>query len=182
MTKPGPPPNNQPSAYEDLTDNRLLNNGAITRMPTNQREWNRFIQELNKWIKNEVGNFDPTFTGFSADPSSASCWWHRYGQIVHLEFVFGTGTSNSTGFNITNLPSIITPRDDTTYLVGGLEDNGAAVTDGTVKIKSDSTIEFYNNPAGLAAWTASGDKGFDTGAGGAEFNSVIYSLRSPEKL
>jgi hypothetical protein len=168
---------NAPGAFAYLKDSRLLDKRNIQTMPTSQREWNTFILELNKWLKNETGNFDPTFTGFSSDPSSASCWYHRFGQLVHLEFIFTTGTSDDTGFTITNLPAIITPRDSQILPMIGLHDNTADIADrGSVKIGSDNVITFYSdNHAG--AWTGSGTKGFGTSG-----QSVIYSLRNPEKL
>ena len=179
--RPGPPPSGEPSAYTYLSDNRLLHNPSIARMPTTQREWNGFIQELNKWIKNETGNFNPTFTGFAIDPTQhtsegPSCWWHRYGQLVHMDFVFSTGTSNATGFTITNLPEVITPRDSQVYPIIAMLDDGANVELATVEIGSDGVITFY---AGTRndAWTATGTKGFNS----LTQKSVIYSLRQPGK-
>jgi hypothetical protein len=184
MTKPGPPGNNAPANYDDLTDGRLTNNSNITRMPTTQREWSTFVRELNKWIKNETGNFDvggsatAQFTGFSADPADANIWWHRYGQLVHMQFHFATGTSDTTAFTITGVPKIITPRDTSIVLCHGLTDNSANVTHvGTVGVGSDSVLTFYSN-AYLGNWTASGLKGFSVSG----VSSIIYSLRSPEKL
>ena len=174
--KPGPGPPNEPASFEFLTDNRLLHNPNITRMPTTQKEWNTFIQELNKWVKNETGTFDPTFGGFSSDPSSASCWWHRFGQMVQMEFVFTTGTSNATSFTITNLPEIITPRDDTTVSISGMQDNGTLITiPQAVAFKADGSIRFDSNAAN-GTWTNTGNKGFSDND-----MSVIYILRQPGK-
>ena len=174
--KPGPPPDNEPSAFEFLTDNRLLHNPNITRMPTTQREWNTFIQELNKWVKNETGSFDPTFTGFSSGPTAASVWWHRYGQLVYLQFEFTTGTSDATGFTITNLPDNITPRDTQRCLIWELVDGSSTISNvQTVDVKSDGTIAFYSAIPDNA-WTASGGKGI-----ARKGNSIMYSLRQPGK-
>ena len=183
MTKPGIPPPNEPADFEYLTDNRLLNNGNITRMPTTQQQWNTFIVELNKWVKNETGSFDiggsetAQFTGFSADPASANIWWHRYGQLVHIQFHFTTGTSDDTDFTITGIPENITPRDDIRVLCPGLMDNGSNLTEiGSVVIASSGTIIFYTTEYGNL-WTGSSTKGFaDSGK-----YSVIYSLRQPGK-
>ena len=177
--KPGPPPANEPTDFVFLTDNRLLQNSNITRMPTTQRECNTFIMELNKWIKNETGNFDPVFTGFSTDPSGASCWWHRYGQLVHMEFDFATGTSDTTQFTITNLPSNITPKESQAYPMTNYVDNGSTLTaNGSIEIGSDSIIAFHavSSTQG-GSWTGSSTKGFV----GSERPSVIYSLRQPGK-
>ncbi len=179
--KPGPPPSNQPSTFEFLTDNRLLHNPGITRMPTTQGEWNTFVQELNKWIKNETGNFDPVFTGFSSDPGTVggegpSVWWYRYGQIVNLEFIFSTGTSDATDFTITNLPEFLTPAVSTTVPLSGFLDGSVSLdVPQTVKIGSDGIISFY--PDGFQTnWTASGSKG---SVGGGQ--AAIYFLRQPGK-
>ena len=168
---------NAPSAFAYLRDSRLLDKRNLAAMPENQRGWTAFMLELNKWIKNETGNFDPVFTGFSADPGTPSCSWHRFGQMVFMEFIFTTGTSDAVDFTITNLPEIITPRDSQIYPMNGLHDNTANIVDrGAIKIGSDNIITFYSdNHAG--AWTASGTKGFGTSG-----QCVIYSLRSPEKL
>ena len=175
--KPGRPPANEPSAFAFLTDNRLVQNGNITRYPTNQRMWNSFIQELNKWIKNETGNFDPTFTGFSTDPSTANVWWHRYGQFVHMEFGFTTGTSDATTFSIDDVPEVIRPRDNQTCLTGGMVDNNVSITANTAcEVKSTGVISFYSNDTG-GGWTGSGTKGISGGL----TQSIIYSLRQPGK-
>ena len=185
MSKPGPPVTGEPDAFEYLTDGRLTNNPNITRMPTTQREWGTFIRELNKWVKNETGIWSPIFTGFSADPTdltyavAATCWWHRYGQMVHLQFNFDWGTSDDNDFSITNLPDIITPRDDQQYHIRGLMDNNAVIDTGSIEIKSTGVINFYTTEQ-TGTWTALSNKGFVTQ--NVTKASLIYSLRSPEKL
>jgi hypothetical protein len=180
---PGSSPGNAPDNYAYLKDDRMTRIGALARLPTTQREWNAFLHELDKIIKNETGTFDvggsadAQFTGFSADPATSSIWWHRYGQMVHLEFNIGTGTSDATDFTITGIPEVIRPRDDCTYPLFGLYDNGAALADGSVKIGSDGTLTFYSDQAD-GAWTGSSTKGFTSGLGA---KGLIYSLRSPRK-
>ena len=181
---PGGAPANLPAAFENLRDNRLLHNPNLTRMPTTQQEWNTFIQELNKWIKNEVGSFNiggsatAQFTGFSYDPASANIWWARYGQIVHMEFYFTTGTSDAISFTITGIPEILRPRDDLNVNCEGMIDNGASVTAGAgnCTIISTGVLSFRTTPH-LGAWTNSGDKGFQTSGR----HSIIYMLRQPGK-
>ncbi len=183
------PPANLPGAYEDLKDNRLLHNPNITRMPTTQREWNAFIQELNKWIKNETGNFDvgsgedATFTeGFSADPSTANIWWHRYGQIVHMEFDINIGTSGGGNANrlwIGGIPEKLRPKDPVLVTVSGvLHDNGTDLTAlSSCIVGSDGTLKFFPDHNG-GLWTTSGAKGF---ASLTTNQSIIYPLRQPSK-
>lgn len=181
---PGEDPGNAPDNYAYLKDDRMTRVGALSRYPQSQRQWNSFIHELDKIIKNETGTFDvggsatAQFTGFSSDPATSSIWWHRYGQFVHLEFNIGTGTSDATDFTITGIPSVITPRDDCTYPLFGLYDNGGALTTGSVKVGSDGVLTFYtdNNDG---AWTAGATvKGFTAGLG---VKGLIYDLRSPRK-
>ena len=184
---PGPPgstPGNAPDNYEFLKDDRMTRIGAIGRMPTTQREWTNFIQELDKVIKTQTGTFDvgvsatAQFTGFSADPASSSIWWHRYGQLVHLEFNIGTGTSDATDFTITGIPEVIRPRDDCVYPFFGLTDSVIdTATSSSIKIGSDGTLTFYTDHED-GAWTASGTKGFTASIG---VKGIIYSLRNPFK-
>lgn len=181
---PGSSPGNAPANYKYLKNQRLMTNSSLSRMPRNQNEWSAFMHELQKWIKDETGTFDiggsntAQFTGFSSDPASSSIWWHRYGQMVHLEFNIGTGTSDQTYFTITGIPEVITPRDDCTYPLFGLWDNGATIVDrGSVKIGSDSVITFYTDHAD-GAWTDSSTKGFTASLGA---KGLIYDLRNPPK-
>ena len=186
-SKPGPPPPNEPSAFEFLQDNRLIHNPNITRMPTNQQEWGTFIQELSKLVKNETGSFDvggsatAQFTGFSTDPATANIWYHRFGQMVHMEFHFTTGTSDTQNFTITGIPEVIRPRDTTLVLVGAMRDNGADLTaTSSVAVGSDGTLTFYKTfNAATNSWTASNAKGFNVQD--PPNVSIIYSLRQPGK-
>jgi hypothetical protein len=174
-----------PSNFAPLRDGRLLNNSNLTRMPTTQREWNTFIQELNKWIKSETGVFDvglsadAQFTGFSTDPANAAVWYMRYGQFVHMEFYFQTGTSDSISFAITGIPETLRPRDDVTVACAGLWNNGASLAagEGTCVVQSTGVLSFNATPHG-GAWTASSTKGFATSG---RFG-IIYPLRQPGKL
>ena len=183
--KPGGPPPDAPAAFSYLKDERLLTNGNITRMPTTQREWNTFIQELDKWLKNKTDGFGiggsntAQWTGFSSDPSDSTGWYQRFGQVVHLEFDgVDTGTSNATSFTITGIPAEIRPRDDITVYMAGLIDAGADITTGSLaKVGSDGVVTFYSNTSG-GGWTGSGAKGFDTLVN----YSIIYMLRNPPKL
>ena len=176
--QPGPPIANTPNSFEYLKNSFLQNNVNITKMPTTQQEWSTFIQELSKWIKNETGVFLPTFNGFSSDPSTPSCVYHRYGQIVQLEFVFTTGTSNQTFFTITNLPATITPKLNVIQPISGLVDNNVNLANAQVEVASDGTIAFYTD-GHETGWTNPGTKGFSSSV--VSEKSVIYFLRNPDK-
>lgn len=181
---PGADPGNAPANYKFIKGDRMTRIGSIKRMPETQRQWSAFVRDLNKLFKNETGTFDISstdtakFTGFSSDPATSSIWWHREGQTVHLEFNIGTGTSDATDFTVTGLPTVIRPRDDSTYPLFGLYDNDAALTTGSIKVGSDGTLTFYTDQED-GAWTGSGTKGFTAGLGAKGF---MYSLRDPVKL
>jgi len=175
--KPGAEVANAPSTFEYLKSSFLQHNSNTARMPTSQREWNSFIQELSKLIKNETGIFAPTFNGFSSDPATPTCVWQRYGQVVQLEFVFTTGTSDLNAFTISNLPTVITPNINVYQTISGLVDNGTNLANSEVEISSQGTVAFYAD-GHEGTWTTSGDKGFSSAT---NEKSVIYLLRNPDK-
>jgi hypothetical protein len=100
-------PAGEPDEFTSLKGQRITRHPQMARMPKTQQQWDKFLYELNKVIRNEVNGFEPVLTGFSADPSDPFCWYQRYGQVVYLEFAFGLGTSDSINFIITNLPEAI---------------------------------------------------------------------------
>ena len=174
-----------PAGYSYSKDSFLQENGDIQRYPRNQQEWSAFISELGKLIKNENGFWVPTFNGFSADPTDPVCIWHRYGQVVEIKFVFTTGTSDGTTFQILNVPEVIRPNRQNiqagaTYaLIGGLEDNGTPITTAcTVQVSRTGSLAFYSD-SHFGGWTASGAKGFTDGANNP--SSIVYLLSDPQK-
>jgi len=177
-TKPGV--GQEPASYDFAIDEFLQSNGNVQKMPKNERAWNAFIQELSRWIKNENGFWTPSFSGFSADPSSPICIWHRWGQAVDLKFVFTTGTSDATGFSITNIPEVIRPSSTIYIPMSGLHDNGSALTGaGSVQIDSAGACSFYSD-CNFGTWTAGATaKGFTDGANNP--SSITYLLRAPNK-
>ena len=175
--KPGAVVAGAPADFKYIKGSRLLDNPNLTRMPKDERQWNAFILELQKWVRNETGIFAPTFTGFSADPSGAVVEWARYGQIVLLEFYFSIGDSDTTAFTITNLPSDITPKYPYYTMTGDMVNAGTALTEPSmVKVGEDGILTFYAGVTVGDAWTGSSTKGF-----GSVGNSIIYHLRSPDK-
>lgn len=181
--KPGAPPpgtGGVPSDFEYLTDERLPTNPGITRMPTNQREWSAFVRELDKRIKNISDGFAPTFSGFSSDPSNPFIWYHRYGQLVMMEFHIGLGTSNNSIFYVNNLPEIITPKYDVHVPYYNSVNNGTQATGpANAEIKANGTIRFWPDTTG-SGWTSSGNKGISASAG--DKMAMTYWLRNPSKL
>jgi len=178
-------PAGEPSTFTEARAERLTRSPQLTRMPQNQREWDRFIYELNKLVRNEVSGFEPVLTGFSANPTDPYVWYHRYGQFVYMEFAFTDGTSNSTSFSITNLPTSITPNVQQRCLVNGImeDDTGGVGGDlllgSSALVGSDGTIKFYPTANANGNWTASNTKGFSMPSG--QYASILYTLRNPDK-
>jgi hypothetical protein len=174
-------PAGEPSTFTEVKSQKMSRNPQIARMPTTQEEWNRFVHELGKIVRNEVAGFEPVFTGFSTDPSDPFCWYQRYGQIVYLEFAFGSGTSNSANFTITGIPEAITPSAQQRCLVNGLMESGgvAQILGSSALVSTSGTITFYPLANTNGAWTDNSDKGFIMPSG--QYASILYMLRNPDK-
>jgi len=151
----------------------LRNNPAFQRYPTNQAEWNGFIQEFDKFftIKEQ---FVPTYSiGFSTDPVTPKVRWAKQGTIVTLTFSNTVrGTSDSNQFRINNLPENlqITSAAQHQCIISGLVDNGVESW-GTAMI-STNFISFGFEGASITSWTTSGSKGFETSS--ATNPSITY--------
>lgn len=181
ILKPGGTPANASSGFAFESDSRLLSHTGITRMPSSQREWQNFILELNKWVKSKSGIFVPTFTGFSSDPANPTVEWYLFGKYVSLYFNFATGTSDATGFTITNLPDEINPGRDVLVPAPTMMDGGTLIGgDGVALVQgANKQIRFlvdHNlNPA--TSWATSLAKGFEFVG-----QIIIYPILAPEQL
>lgn len=103
--------------------------------------------------------FTPTCTGFTGTPTTEG----RFKLIGKTCFVFITvsGTSNATGFSITNLPATAANTTaDMIYTPGQITNNSViSVAPGGAQVTNNSTtLTFYTTPAG-GAWAAAGTKG-----------------------
>jgi hypothetical protein len=133
---------------------------AITKIGTNT--W----QQVTPSYNNLRGSFTGTLTGMTAsttgqidyiiDPGG-TVWLSRSGSSAAL-----TGTSNTTAMTLTGLPASIHPKFTTLSICSGLINNGAAVG-GAASISSAGVVGFdvLDNP--LAAFTAAGTKGLNSG-------------------
>ena len=156
--------------------NLLRDNPATQRMPTTQREWSDFIQELDHNINyGKSGSFTPTFgSGFSSDPIDAVVYWNKVGPIVTMSFINSvTGTSNGVTFTITNLPEQLRPSSWQHCIMTGLVDNGVESW-GCADVLDSPTITFNYEETG-ANWTGSGGKGFATGG---PLPTIMYNTTS----
>ena len=156
----------------------LQNNPRITRFPTNQREWNGFIQELTKLIPDYEGTYDATAAGFSGAPFAFTITYHRYGKLVMLRFPAQEATSNATTFSISSMPTRLRPAVTNIVPMPMLVDNGTPITTaGQARVSSDGVIIFGIDGAD-GGFTASGAKGFGDVAG----PSIIYTLFDAERI
>ena len=184
MTKisPGRDNTGAPNDFEYDKFIRASENPQMSNMPTNQREWGIFIQELEKMVRNESSGFIPTFTGFSSDPTTPFVWYQRFGQVVFMQFHFTTGTSDAVGFTISNLPESITPA--STQLITPMYGviNNAAEVIGSVRVKTDGTISFSSDSLQESNFVTSGAKGLQATPNLDDNLSITYMLRKPNKI
>ncbi len=122
-------------------------------------------------IFSTLGSFTPTFTGFSADPSTPNINYVKRGNIITLDIEFGTGTSNSSQFTISNLPSDAQPFSSLDVPCVALVDAGVDIW-GFVGI-TGATMTFYAQ-GDSSGWTPSGNKGFKSGTA----TQIIYPHRT----
>lgn len=105
-----------------------------------------------------LNTFTGTLTGCMTSPTPAVSY-SIAGDTVTLNFPATTATSNANSCTITGLPAALQPRTLTTNVEALLEDNTAAIYNGTAKIAPGSgTITFLlgNSATGF---TGSGTKG-----------------------
>jgi len=156
-----------------IRNQRNLDNPRIQRMPTNQRDWTHYQNEIHRIL---AGSFTPTFVGFSSDPSSPTVFWSIDGSIITLRLAFTTGTSDTTTFQITNLPNFLSVPQAQIVLIGGFTDNsintaefGSAII-GTTD-SGQLTFGLGGDNINGGGFTASGTKGFQSATG----THIIYS-------
>lgn len=113
-----------------------------------------------------TGTFTPDWLGFSAAPTGV-CNWQLAGNLVTLFIpLSNTGTSNTDGMAITNIPAEIMPSTSGTnarapcYVI----DNGAEALGG-IDFTGESSMVFFKGSAAPSStgFTASGTKGLPYG-------------------
>jgi hypothetical protein len=109
---------------------------------------------ISDWVA-----FTPGFTGFSVNPVVAA----RYTLVGKICFIAiratSSGTSNATGFTITNLP--FTCKNDSIYFYGrGIGSNNGTVTGVTCDIQPNTKVItcYKGDSITAASWTNSGAK------------------------
>lgn len=106
----------------------------------------------------QTGSFTPVFQGFSSDPSGSDTTYTIHGKLVSVRINHGTGTSDDTGFSMTNIPTAIRPSTSIMCPLNNLTDNGVQGW-GNVFVDSAGSFNFYFEGT-ASTWTASGTKGF----------------------
>ena len=121
------------------------------------------------------GVFTPGYSGFSVNPTG-TINYRKSGGIAALTFAIGTGTSNSTQFVITGLPTAVqTVTLNQVIPCIGLVDNGTALAAIGLAKMQGSQISFYKAAASLTGtgdFTNTGTKGFGTNC----FATLVYAL------
>lgn len=108
-------------------------------------------------------DWTPTYTGFSANPTTGSAKYMVLGKLCFVWYsCTGGGTSNSTSFQMGGLP--IAPRTttpvDIEYVVASAQDAGSNTT-ATIRFQQGTTTFLVGKgtaPASFTTWTASGNK------------------------
>lgn len=133
------------------------------------------VDSIPRYSENfESGNYTVTYGGFSSDPAGSTANWYRQGNIVNLVLPAGAGTSNSTLFTMSGMPTEIRPttqqyahfpyaQDNSTHLTGG-----ASATIATTGVISFAPADAAYSTTG---WTTSNSKGI------LAYASCFYRLR-----
>jgi hypothetical protein len=121
------------------------------------------------------GSFTPTWTGFSSPPSGGTnvVFWSKIGNVVVLQFGSGTtGTSNTTGMTISNLPSNLRPSTAASARSPIIVTDSGAEAMGAIGVTSAGVITFFKgtSPPSSSGFTNSGTKGV------GPFVYVTYSI------
>jgi len=96
-----------------------------------------------------------TCTGMSAS-TTGTMKYEIDGDVVNISIPEMIGTSNTTAFTITGLPSVLIPR-ETSYFMLRARDNSAAIL-GMMQISDSGNITMFPAVSG-GTWTASNQKG-----------------------
>lgn len=118
---------------------------------------NELLHEMADRLSARATTFTATGTGFTATITSTARFM-LFGDLCVLNIPQLSGTSNTTAFTITGLPSIIRPV-NISYAYIRTTDNGTDAR-GIATLSAASSTITLNTADNLAAWTASGTKTF----------------------
>jgi len=126
------------------------------------------VDDVPRYRENfDSGSFTALWSGFSSDPAATTANWYRMGRLIYLELPVGNGTSNSTSFQISGVPTAIRPDSQQIISLPFATDNGSVVAGGcSARISTSGTIYLAPGDATYneSGWTASGNKGLNNSA------------------
>lgn len=104
--------------------------------------------------------FTPTFTGFSAVPSTILAFYKKIGKTCFINIASNQGTSNATTFTITGLP-FAADHGVWTPFSFAYDNSGNSICVGSINAAS-TTLTLYHTTGSLAnGWTAANGKGIN---------------------
>lgn len=127
-------------------------------------------------ISSQDGSFTPTWVGFSADPAALVRYSIKGNLVtVMIDVATAVGTSDATGFQLTNVPAAIQPATTQHAFIAGGVDGGSNIDGLAVEIQASAAAWILTATAARTAWTASSTKGFAE----AEAYTFSYFLSDP---
>lgn len=150
-----------------------LDPGRVPPSAMDLRQWSRFASESGIQASAHVIPFTPTFSGFAAPPLGGPMYYQDFGEIVVMWTEVGfSGTSNSTFFSMTGVPSEILPVSGTRVVPVVVEDNSIPNKMGAAVVSSGGVaFSLGDVPVGggamsflLGGWTSGSGKGLPPGA------------------
>lgn len=151
-------------AYGNATDNPTHTfNGTVTEtavLGNGSTCYDTVVGSQKSVGAVETGQFECTWSGFSAAPATTTIIYKRSGYHVTLMLpANNSGTSNATTYSFSGIPAGIRPTTYQYASVPRMQDNGSALTTPALAIvQSNGAVAFYKD-ASEAAWTGSGSKG-----------------------
>lgn len=107
----------------------------------------------------DKGSFTSNYTGFTATVTCTSTWM-RVGIVMTVNFCAATGTSNSSGFGMTGLPSLLIAPTSQTMGLGRVTNGGNATVGADIVINGGSSAVTFEFNGSSGGWNAASVKGF----------------------
>lgn len=120
------------------------------------------IDNINLPATTSSGTFSLGGTGFSGTAPTFSCNYQLVGSLVLVNMYGAFGTSNSTTFGLSGVPTALQPPTATQYVpIAQATNNGAQVSSGiSLSINAGQTFWTMQLNGQSSGWTAANSKGF----------------------
>lgn len=139
--------------YSKLSNNRIASLSDLSGYLTSATAASTYVSKTS-WVNISSS---VTVTGYSGTPT-VSVWYKIVDGIVHLLWNL-TGTSNTTGIVISDLPFTINASQPTNYVVCRVTNNGAAATvAGRARLEASNNTLIIQRDLTGATFTTSGTK------------------------